>query len=87
MTNYFENCKTSVELKNTYKELVKKFHPDIYGEKGNEILKEIHNQLEKATRKIDKGFFSFKNDYLDYDKEESEEIKAKRNKAKNDNTL
>lgn len=78
MTNYFENCKTSVELKNTYKELVKKFHPDIYGEKGNEILKEIHNQLEKATRKIDKGFFSFENDYLDYDKEESEEIKAKK---------
>ena len=50
MTNYFENCKNNEELKATYKELVKKYHPDIYGEKGNDILKEIHNQLEKALK-------------------------------------
>lgn len=50
-TNYFEKCRTEQELKATYKQLVKKFHPDVYGEKGNEILKEIHNQLEKAVKK------------------------------------
>lgn len=36
--NYFNNCKTSEELKATYKALVKKYHPDVYGEKGNDIL-------------------------------------------------
>ena len=29
MTNYFENVKTSEELKAAYKELVKKYHPDV----------------------------------------------------------
>lgn len=76
MTNYFNNCKTSEELKATYKELVKKYHPDIFGEKGNDILKEIHNQLEKAIKNIDKKGY---NDlYNDSDIEESEEIRAKK---------
>jgi len=76
MTNYFENCKNNEELKATYKELVKKFHPDIYGEKGNEILKEVHNQLEKALKNIDKKTY---NDlYNDTDINESEEIRAKK---------
>ena len=39
MTNYFENCKTNEELKATYKQLAKKYHPDVYGEKGNDIFK------------------------------------------------
>lgn len=78
MTNYFENVKTSEELKAAYKELVKKYHPDVYGEAGNEILKEIHKQLEKTARQIDKGYFDFENDYNDTDREESEEIRAKK---------
>lgn len=53
MTNYFENAKTTEEVKAIYKELVKKFHPDVYGEKGNDILKEVHNQLEKVIKKLD----------------------------------
>ncbi len=77
MTNYFEHCKTSEELKATYKELVKKFHPDIYGEKGNDILKEIHNQLEKATRNIDKAYYK---EFDNTDREESEETRAKKEK-------
>lgn len=76
MTNYFNNCKTSEELKATYKELVKKYHPDIFGEKGNDILKEIHNQLEKAIKNIDKK--SYNDLYNDSDIEESEEIRAKK---------
>lgn len=78
MTNYFENVKTKEDLKAQYKELVKKFHPDVYGEAGNEILKEIHKQLEKTARKIDTGYFSFETDYNDIDREESEEIRAKK---------
>jgi len=76
MTNYFTNCKNETELKATYKELVKTYHPDIYGEKGNDILKEIHNQLEKALKNIDKKAY---NDlYNANDKEESDEIRAKK---------
>lgn len=75
MTNYFTNCKTQEELKATYKELVKTYHPDIYGEKGNDILKEIHAQLEKAVRNIDKNFF---NDYIESDSNENEETKTKK---------
>ncbi len=72
MANYFEKCKTSEELKATYKELVKKYHPDIYGEKGNEILKEVHNQLEKAVKRIDKGFKTSSN-YAETDLNETAE--------------
>lgn len=73
MTNYFENCKTSEELKATYKELAKKYHPDIFGEKGNDILKDVHNQLEKALKNIDKKAYT--DLYNSTDKEESEEIR------------
>lgn len=76
MTNYFENCKNNEELKATYKELVKKFHPDVYGEKGNDILKDIHNQLEKALKNIDKKTYDAL--YNDEDREESEEIRIKK---------
>lgn len=58
MTNYFENVKTAEELKAVYKELVKKYHPDIFGEAGNDILKEVHSQLEKATKNIDKEYYA-----------------------------
>lgn len=76
MTNYFEQCKTSEELKATYKELVLKFHPDIYGEKGNDILKDVHNQLEKALKNIDRKTYDAL--YNDNDIEESEEIRARK---------
>ena len=76
MRNYFSNCKNETELKATYKELVKTYHPDIYGEKGNDILKDIHNQLEKALKSIDKKAYS--DLYNSNDKEESDEIRAKK---------
>lgn len=74
--NYFENCKTQEELKATYKELVKKYHPDIFGEKGNDILKDVHNQLEKALKRIDRKTYDAI--YNDADQNESEEIRAKK---------
>lgn len=64
MTNYFENLKTKDEIKTRYKELAKKYHPDVYGEEGNEILKEVHNQLEKAIKNADKDYFK-PGDYTD----------------------
>lgn len=77
MTNYFSNCKNEDELKATYKQLVKKFHPDVYGEKGNDILKEIHNQLEKAVKNINTAYKM--SDYIDVDiKETPEELERKK---------
>ena len=39
--NYFKGCSSKEEVKIQYKELVKKYHPDIYGEKGNEIKRRL----------------------------------------------
>lgn len=47
MLNYFKNVTTIEELKNTYKELAKKYHPDI-NPNGTEIMKEINAEYEKA---------------------------------------
>lgn len=79
-TNYFTNCKNEEEVRSTYKELVKKYHPDIYGEKGNDILKEVHNQLEKALKQKNKTASVFNAT----DAQDSEEIRAKKEEiAKN----
>ena len=75
--NYFAKAKTKDELKSIYKELVKKYHPDVFGDKGNEILKEVHAQLEKAVKTIDKGYFTV-NDFIDEDTEETPETRAKK---------
>lgn len=77
MVNYFDKAKTTDELKAIYKGLVKKYHPDIYGEKGNEILKEIHNQLEKAVKNLDVNFKAYSN-YVDIDINETPETRAKK---------
>ena len=79
MANYFTNCKNETELKATYKQLVKKYHPDIYREKGNEILKEIHNQLEKAVKTAIKDRNAFFSDYINTDIAETpEELERKK---------
>ena len=70
MVNYFENVKTAEELKAAYKGLVKQYHPDVYGEAGNDILKEIHSQLEKASKQIDLNNYPL---YNDTDKEDTAE--------------
>lgn len=73
--NYFENCKTVEELKETYKKLALKFHPDVYGEKGNEIMKEIHKQLETATKNIDKAYYA---EFNNVDRVETPETRARK---------
>ena len=76
MSNYFNECKTTEEIKETYKKLARTYHPDIYGEKGNDIMKDIHNQLERALKNVDKKGY---NDlYNSEDKEESAEVRARK---------
>lgn len=75
MTNYFENCKSEEELKATYRQLAKKFHPDVYGAKGNDILKEIHNQLEKAVKHTSNVNLHTYSSYVDIDIKETPETK------------
>lgn len=49
---YFDNCKTLEELKNLYKELAKKFHPDMGG--SDEIMKQINNEYDIFFEKLQK---------------------------------
>ncbi len=46
MTSYFEGCKNLDEVKEVYRNLAKKYHPDICQNK--EIFKEINNQYDFA---------------------------------------
>lgn len=46
MTQYFEGLTQEAEIKTRYKELAKKFHPDLGG--SLEAMKEINNQYEKV---------------------------------------
>ena len=48
---YFEKCTNKEEIKKEYKKLVKKYHPDVFGPKGNEILKEINAEFEEVLKK------------------------------------
>ncbi|EQF22294.1 dnaJ domain protein [Clostridioides difficile CD160] len=43
---YFKNVKSLEELKNTFKKLARKHHPDMGG--NEEVMKEINNQYESA---------------------------------------
>ena len=37
-------------LKNKYKELAKKYHPDVHGEAGNAIMQDIHTELDYCMK-------------------------------------
>lgn len=45
---YFTDCKTVEEAKSLYKDLVKKYHPDIAGAEFTEKMQEINAEFEKA---------------------------------------
>lgn len=55
MVNYFDGCLSYDDIQKTYKELVKKYHPDVYGSDGNKIMVDIHNQLDEMIKKLGKG--------------------------------
>lgn len=50
--NYFKECVCIEEVKETYRKLCFKYHPDVSKEKNaNEIMKEINLQYDKAFSK------------------------------------
>lgn len=50
MTNYFKDCKTAEELKQAYRKLAKKLHPDCGG--SDDLFKELQNQFENAFERL-----------------------------------
>lgn len=48
--NYFFECKTLEEVKIHYRKIAKQNHPDLGG--SEEVMKEIVNQYQEATKKI-----------------------------------
>lgn len=71
MKNYFEGIKTLNELKEKYKKLALKFHPDRGG--NNEIMSDINSQYDdlynslQTEKTIDDGFRTIINSIIDYD--------------------
>ncbi len=53
---YFDNLRTRDEIKDRYKTLAKRLHPDVGGDKI--IMQEINNEYDKALNKIEKTYFS-----------------------------
>lgn len=53
MKNYFENIKTVEELKEQYRKLALKHHPDMGG--TNEEMAEINNQYDILFKKLKEG--------------------------------
>ncbi|MBV4416990.1 J domain-containing protein [Clostridium tyrobutyricum] len=53
MKNYFENIKTVEELKEKYRKLALKYHPDMGG--TNEEMSEINNQYDVLFKKLKEG--------------------------------
>ena len=45
---YFTSCKTAEDVKALYKDLVKKYHPDIAGAEFTAKMQEINAEFEKA---------------------------------------
>lgn len=52
---YFNSCKTLNEVKSTYKNLAKQFHPDITGYDTTAIMQAINSEYSFAIAKIAKG--------------------------------
>ena len=52
---YFNNCTTQAELKTTFRNLAKQFHPDLAGFDTTAIMQEINAEYAFATAKIAKG--------------------------------
>lgn len=53
MKNYFKNIRTVEELKEQYKKLALKYHPDRGG--SNEEMAEINNQYDVLFKKLQEG--------------------------------
>lgn len=71
MNHYFENIETVEDLKQQYKKLAKKYHPDLNKDfDTNEIMKQINQEFEELSNKIgnkyrnkDGKIYESKNDF------------------------
>ena len=52
MNNYFKDCTNIDEVKNTYRKLVKKYHPDINKNVDDCFIKEINSQYDMAIKRL-----------------------------------
>lgn len=69
---YFQKCENFTEIKQQYKELVKKYHPDLNGIDGLEITKIINLEYTFIKEYFEKNqnlpFFEFNNEnYTQFD--------------------
>jgi curved DNA-binding protein CbpA len=50
MINYFKDCTNIDNIKNEYRKLAKKYHPDINTKSDDSIMKEINSQYDLAIK-------------------------------------
>ena len=55
MNQYFNGCTTKDELKTKYRELVKKYHPDINPNIDDKYIKEINAEYDKLYTRALQG--------------------------------
>ena len=73
MTEYFEDCITIEEAKKLFKKLIKQNHPDIIGNKGVNISREIIKQYDEFKKSYweDEEFEDLDADFLDESEDNS----------------
>lgn len=79
MYKYFGKCSTIEDVKNTYRTLCKKFHPDIHGIETEAVMKEINAEYELAFNHFKNIYKSKVNDNTTYTKETTETPEAFKN--------
>ena len=72
MTNYFANVKTIDELKQQYRTLARKLHPDNGGSK--EAMQELNKQYDELFKKVKNTYT--KSDGTTYTRDNNEDIHA-----------
>lgn len=70
MKRYFEGIKTVEDLKQKYKELVKKLHPDLSKKDTTKEFVEMKKQYEEKFEKVKNTFINSQGEY--YEKENTE---------------
>ena len=62
---HFNNAKDLTELRNQYRDLAKKFHPDVSGYDSKITMQEINNEFEQLGKLLAKGL-KYEQSEIDY---------------------